>query len=133
MLPSDKINFKSFPGKVDMWSDKDGISWMLFAPGSEIVEEDMHEILRLVQTTLLPGEELLALADIREMESISNEARNLAARKEIQHIYKALAIVSTSPAMNIVAKFFIHFHKPPRPTQIFHSVEQARAWLLTFL
>jgi hypothetical protein len=132
MPESEKINFKSIPGKVEMWSDTDGISWLVFAQESEIAQEDMEEILQLVQTTLSPEDELLALADVRLMESISNDARNIAAGKEIQHIYKALAIVSDSTAMNLVAKFFIHFHKPPRPTKIFHTVEEAKAWLLTF-
>ena len=132
MPTSNKINYKSIVGKVEMWSDTDGISWMLFAPGSDITEEDMREILVLTQSTLLSGEQLLALIDIREMNSISSEARNLAAAKDLEYMHKAMAIVVTSPAMKLVANFFIHFHKPPRPTQLFSSPEEAKIWLLTF-
>jgi hypothetical protein len=132
MLSKDKINPKSIPGKVEMWSDTDDVSWMVFVPGSEIDEQDIHAILDLVKTTLEPGEELLALIDIRKMETITTEARTLAASKENESIYKAMAIVATSPAMRLIAKFFINFHKPPRPTQIFSNPEEAKTWLMDF-
>ncbi len=127
-----RINLKSIPGKVEMWSDTDNISWMEFAQGSEITEATMQEILRLVQSTTLPGEELLALVDVSQMESITGEARTLAAGKELEALYKALAIVAISPAMKLVAKFFIAFHKPPRPTKIFTSTDEAKKWLMSF-
>ncbi|CAN5259737.1 hypothetical protein BH09BAC5_BH09BAC5_28490 [soil metagenome] len=132
MSPPIKINPKSIPGKVELWSDYQDISWMEFLPGSEIDMETMHEILRLIQTTRKPEEELLALIDLRNLDSISDEARTMAAGKDIQHIYKAMALVATSPAIKIVARFFIHFHKPPRPTKIFGTIDAAKKWLLTF-
>lgn len=130
---SERINYLSVPGKAEMWSDKDDISWMVFAEGSEISREDLEELVKLATRNVQPGDILHVLIDMTRAESISSEARSFAAGNEVGKIYDALAIVAGSPATKLVANFFIRFHKPPRPTRIFNSTEEAVRWLKSLM
>ena len=125
-------NLRVLPGKAEMWSDNDGISWLKFLPDSEISEEDMRRVIDLSLITIKPGEHFRVIADITEMASISDGARSYAAGKNLGHIYEALAIVAASPATRLVANFFIRFHKPPRPVKIFKTAREAKKWLLKY-
>lgn len=124
-----KINYQLVPGKAEMWSDNDNISWMVFTEGAEISREDMEELVRLATRNVLPGEQLFVLVDMRAMESITPDARDFAAGGSLAHLYTALALVANSPATRLVANFFIRFHKPPRPTKIFNSAKEGVEWL----
>lgn len=129
----ERINYLSVPGKAEMWSDKDDISWMVFAEGSEISGDDMQELVKLATRNVQPGDILHVLIDMSAAESISAEAREFAAGKDIGNVYDALAIVAGSPATKLVANFFIRFHKPPRPTRIFNKTEDAVNWLKSLM
>lgn len=129
----EKINYLSVPGKAEMWSDKDDISWMVFAEGSEISQEDLAELIRLATRNVQPGEKLHVLIDMTQSESISPEARAFAAGSQTADYYDSLAIVAGSPATRLVANFFIRFHKPPRPTRIFNTTDEAVKWLKSMM
>ena len=129
----ERLNYLSVPGKAEMWSDKDDISWMVFAEGAEISREDLEELVKLATRNVQPRDILHVLIDMSNAESISSEARSFAAGKQIGEIYDALAIVAGSPATKLVANFFIRFHKPPRPTKIFNSTEDAVNWLKSLM
>lgn len=130
MTPAyEKINYQSVPGKAEMWSDKDNISWLVFAEGSEISKDDIEYLIKLATQKVEVNEHLFVLVDMSLVESISPEARAFAAGEDLASIYDALAIVAASPATRLVANFFIRFHKPPRPTKIFTETEKAVEWL----
>jgi hypothetical protein len=84
-------------------------------------------------TETFVGEKFAVIVDIRGMQSITDGARKIAANKNLEHIYSALAIVIGSPATRIVANFFVQFHKPPRPTRIFTDPGEALNWLRKYM
>lgn len=129
----ERINYQLVPGKAEMWSDKDDISWMVFVEESEISREDIEELIKLATRNVRPGEILHVLVDMSMVGSISPEARAFAAADNLSRIYDALAIVAASPATKLVANFFIRFHKPPRPTKLFNRREDAVNWLKSLI
>lgn len=61
---------------------------------------------------------------------MNNEARNyFATNKDYINIGKAIAIVITNTASMLLAKFYIKYHKPVRPTKIFKTLAEAEEWL----
>jgi hypothetical protein len=132
MSPEEKINYRVIPGKAEMWSDKDGISWLVFADESDIEEADIKIISDFAVLDDPSGIKFLALVDIRNISMISHSARNLASSNQTAKISQAIAIVASSPATKLIANFFIRFHRPLVPTKIFTSPQEAKAWLLTF-
>ena len=132
MTPEEKINYRLIPNKAEMWSDKDGISWLVFADESDIEEADIKMISEFAVLYDPSGVKFLVLVDIRNISMISPSARNLASSSETEKISRAIAIVASSPATKLIANFFIRFHRPRVPTKIFTSPNEAKNWLLTF-
>ena len=61
---------------------------------------------------------------------MNNEARNyFATNEDYIYIGKAIAIVITNTASMLLAKFYIKYHKPVRPTKIFSKLSEAEDWL----
>jgi len=61
---------------------------------------------------------------------MNNEARNyFATNEDYIYIGKAIAIVVTNTASMLLAKFYIKYHKPVRPTKIFSKLSEAEDWL----
>lgn len=61
---------------------------------------------------------------------MNNEARNYFANHEAYvNIGKAIAIVITNTASMLLAKFYIKYHKPVRPTKIFKTLTEAEEWI----
>jgi hypothetical protein len=65
--------------------------------------------------------------------TISPEARELSAAREIGENRCAKAIVTTSFAQVIIGNFFIRFNRPPGAVRLFVSEKDARAWLDQFI
>lgn len=61
--------------------------------------------------------------------SVSKEAREFSATKEVNHNAIAKAIVSRSISSRIISDFFIRINRPPAPTKLFSSYEEAVEWL----
>ncbi len=132
MEQDDKLNYKEIPTKASLWSDKDDISWLVFAQDAEISREDMIEIISMSTRNHNGVESLKVLVDIRGIESFSLEARQYAASAHLKDIYSCMALVASTPATKLLGNFFVRFHKPPRPTKIFDTVEEAKNWLMNF-
>ena len=62
----------------------------------------------------------------------STEAKELFASKEYCVLRKATAFVVKQLSFRLMAAFYIKFHKPLSPTQIFGSEEEALIWLRKF-
>lgn len=130
MSAQEKINYRLVPDKAEMWSDTDGISWLVFAIDSEIDEQDVRTISNYALQDDPSGVKFLVLVDIRNISMITSEARTYASSREMTNISKAVAIVVGSPATRLIANFFIRFHKPLIPSKIFTSTKEAKQWLL---
>lgn len=70
-------------------------------------------------------------------DTTSSSAQDRATREytatEIPHIFKAMAIISTSAAGRMVANLFIALKDNPIPIKIFGDESSAREWLKTYL
>jgi hypothetical protein len=133
MQSSNRHNFQCIPNKASTWSDDEGFAWMEFEEGAEISGDDMVAIIEMATRTYREGEPFLVVIDMRKLDSISDEARNAAASNETARFYTALAIIANSPAMRLVANFYIRFHKPNRPTRIFNATNEALSWLRAYM
>jgi len=126
-----KINYRT-TRTAELWSDEEDIAWLAFFPEAELEEEDAVEIVRRAAETFV-GERYVVLADIRNLKSISNEARQYFAGRQSEELHNALAILVGSTATRLIANFFINFHKPGRPTRVFTDERKAVKWLKQFL
>lgn len=72
---------------------------------------------------------ILALIDIKNLETVSKEAREIFSEKKASTGIKAAAIVADNPLNKLLANFYLNFNKPPVPIKIFTKQEEARKWL----
>jgi hypothetical protein len=123
-------NLSALPGKAAIWSDEDGLSWVTFEPEAEITGEDARQLLEFALQTFNGTEYYRVLVDLRTNPIITKEARDFAASGITKSYISAFAIVASELSMRLVGNFFIHFHKPHQPTQVFTCEEKARVWLM---
>lgn len=97
----------------------------------EIEVEDVLDI-RKTNERLSKNENYLVVLESGFHSSITREARELSAKKEYGEQRKAMAFVITSLAQRIIGNFFININKPPTPTKIFNSREEALVWVKKF-
>lgn len=64
--------------------------------------------------------------------SVSPEGNNILASIEYARTRRAAALVVKNLATKMAGYFFIRFNKPPTPTRVFSSGEEAIIWLKTF-
>lgn len=62
----------------------------------------------------------------------STDAKELFASNEYCVLIKATAFVVEQLSFRLMAAFYIKFHKPVSPTQIFGSEDEALTWLRKF-
>jgi hypothetical protein len=70
------------------------------------------------------------LVDLREIKSISREARDYFSMKNHEPQVSAIAMVVRSPLSKVIGNFFLGVNKPVVPTHLFTSAEKAYHWLL---
>lgn len=61
--------------------------------------------------------------------NISIEAMRLSASKKVYHNAIAKAIIANSLSSRIIGNFFIKMIKPPAPTKLFKTIDEATVWL----
>lgn len=70
------------------------------------------------------------LVDLREIHSITQEARSHFSMQDRKGHAICLALLINSPVSRIVGNFFIGISKPTVPTRLFSDEDDAKAWLL---
>lgn len=96
------------------------------------VELHMVEEVIAFQREILNGEAILVLLDVSAASGITKEASDYTSSKHVEGLQIAMAILISSLPMRLLANFFIKFNKPPAPTKMFNSLDDAIAWLETF-
>jgi hypothetical protein len=73
------------------------------------------------------------LIDIRNLGSITREARRHFASQELSDQYqtRAVALVIGSPVGSVIGNFWQSINRPPHPTRLFTHPEKAADWLLS--
>lgn len=109
-----------------------GIIHYTYLPNSE-VDEVEHQINHNAIVELIgKGKKYPVLVDSDEFINVTPEARKLIRELEPMIPISARALVIKSLSHRILANFYIKFHKPIVPTQIFNNYEDALKWLLNF-
>lgn len=90
-------------------------------------QENSKAVLKISQ-----GKTLGLLVDLREIRSISKEARDHFAMHNRQPGVSAIAMLIKSPLSRVVGNFFLGINMPSVPTNLFTSEEKAIAWLKKF-
>ncbi|MCB0408762.1 MAG: STAS/SEC14 domain-containing protein [Flavobacteriales bacterium] len=111
---------------------KDDIVYTTIKEGAELGIEEIKEGIK-IRNELQEGQPMLTLTDIRNVYSITNEAREFAAKsKENAALIIATAILTDSLSTKMMANFFIRFSKPITPYKAFKNKEKAIEWLRSF-
>ncbi len=114
-----------------IWLGDDQIMRVRVAKGAEQKLEDAVENI-FAMAELSSGKRLPAIIDISESKSIARDARNYYASEKAVEVELALALVIGSPLSRLMGNFFLGLNKPPYPTRLFTSEQEAIAWLKGF-
>lgn len=74
---------------------------------------------------------ILVFCDIRNLKSITKEARDYLAQGDAVAYIDAAAILGNSVLSRMMFNFFLNFNKPPIPMHMFTNREEALKWLRT--
>jgi hypothetical protein len=99
--------------------------------GVEETLEDAKEQIAL-QRKMLDGTRLPFLMDIRRVRSLSLEARAYFAGVESAQVFRATALLVSSPLSRAIGNFFLGLNRAQMPTRLFTSEDEALAWLRAF-
>ena len=80
----------------------------------------------------LGKEKTRVLIDMREMKSITRDAREYYAGERTCSIQRATALLVKSRISKVMANFFMGFNKPITPVRMFTDYDKAVAWLKGF-
>lgn len=110
---------------------KDGIARTMVKPEAEVFLEDAKENTAAVET-FYKGVKFPLLVDIRNIKSISPEAREHFSIKGRESVVMAYAMLLSSSISRMIGNFFLSFHKPAVPVKLFDDEDKALAWLIRF-
>lgn len=108
--------------------EEDGYIRTRVKPGAEIRLQDAKENTAAV-VKISGGSCFPLLVDMREIKSISKEARDHFSMRGRKPQVTAIAMLVKSPIGPVIGNFFIGFSRPVVPTRLFNSEKKALAWL----
>lgn len=111
-----------------VWRGSDGICRIIIHEGAEIEIEEMKESVA-VRNQLIGNKRAPVLNDMRRIRSVTREARSFPSQPENANYVLAMAILQNSAVTQIIGNLFVNFSKPPYPTKLFASEEDAIRWL----
>ncbi len=110
----------------------DGIMEIKLKPSEDFSVNDLKEINKEIDL-LGEGKAYPNLILIDHFFNADKDVRAYSATEESCINTIADAFVVKMLAVSFIGNFYISFNKPPRPSQIFNSEEEAVKWLKTFL
>ena len=113
-----------------LWIGEHGIIFQDWKPESRIELLDARESLEAIRT-LGQGKPVLVSVDIKNVKSVTREARALGAEEEYYRHVKAVALWTNSQIGRVIGNFFIRFNRPPYPSKIFDTAAEAQQWLIS--
>lgn len=115
------------------WMDSDGI-WYAVSKETPRTLEMMRDNVAFLKK-IFENKRVCLIADASKVSPYDKETRNYLA-KELNNLYKAMAIISTSSIGRMVANTFIlsHLLNPlPVPMKMFKNEKEAKEWLREYL
>ncbi|CAN5154250.1 hypothetical protein BH09BAC5_BH09BAC5_28610 [soil metagenome] len=111
--------------------DKRGFISTKVAAGAEIQLEDAKEnTLNVIKIS--GGANYPVLVDLKEIKSISKEARDHFSMRGRKPNVTAIAMLVGSPLSKIIGNFFLGLNKPIVPTKMFNTDMDAIKWMKKF-
>ena len=111
--------------------ETDGIARTRVKPKAEIHLHDAEENTAAV-AAFYSGKKFPLLVDIRNIKSISRQAREHFTLKGRESVVNAYAMVLSSSLSRMIGNFFLTFDKPAVPVRLFNDETEALAWLKRF-
>lgn len=108
--------------------EKDGYLLTRVKPGSEILLQDAKDNTAAV-IEVSGGIVLPLLVDLREIKSITKEARDHFSMRGRKPNVSAVAMLIRSPVSRVIGNFFISFNNPVVPTRLFSMEKSAIEWV----
>ena len=115
-----------------IWLGDDGIVRMESHPGAEETLKDAMENIA-AGANLMDGKKGVALVDIRNIKSITKNAREYYSGPETAKVTKACAILVGSPLTKVIGNFYMRINKTIFPLKLFSSESSAISWLKGFI
>ena len=108
--------------------EKDGYILTRVKPDSEIQVEDAKDNTEAVKK-VSGDSNFPILVDLREIKSISKEARDHFSMRGRKPHVTAIAMLIKSPVSKIIGNFFLGLNKPIVPTRLFTNETDAKTWM----
>lgn len=119
-----KIEIKAFI----TWMDENDTCITVVKPNAIIQLEDAIENSDAVKK-LSDGKTYPLLVNLKEIKSISKEARDHFSMRGREPGVSAIGMLIKSPVSSIIGNFFLGLDKPKVPTKLFTSEVKAKNWL----
>ena len=108
------------------WDEENEIVWGELSFEIQTLEKAIENIDAQERTRDALGKEMTrVLIDMREMKSITREAREYYANQRTSSIQRATALLIKSKVTKVMANFFMGLNKPITPTRMFSEPEEA--------
>jgi len=115
------------------WDEENEIVWGELSFQIQTLEKAIENIDAQERIRDALGKEMTrVLIDMREMKSITREAREYYASQRTYSIQRATALLVKSKVTKVMANFFMGLNKPITPTRMFIEPEDAIQWLTEF-
>jgi hypothetical protein len=111
-----------------IWMGEDGVLRGSLRAGADEQLEDAAANVEAA-ASLAGDRKVPVLIDLRHVHFISQDARRFYAGKRPAKYSLALALVIGSPLSKLMGNFFLWLNKPPFPTKLFTSEQDAIDWL----
>lgn len=108
--------------------DKRGFILTIVVRGAEIQLEDARWNTNKV-IEISGGSNFPILVDLREIKSISKEARDHFSMRGRKPNVTAIAMLVASPVSSVIGNFFLGLNKPIVPTRLFTKENEAILWM----
>lgn len=108
--------------------DSHGFILTIVAKGAEVqVEDAKWNTEKVIQVS--GGSNFPILVDLREIKSISKEARDHFSMRGRKPHVTAIAMLVSSPVSSVIGNFFLGLNKPVVPTRLFTKEKDAILWM----
>jgi hypothetical protein len=110
-----------------IWREPEGFVRVVVLPDARLDLADAEEIIGAT-AELGRGQPIPSFADIREIKSVTRQARLYFVGKEAARAVKAQAVMVDSPLSRVIGNFY-GLYGVPYPIRLFTDEEKAIAWL----
>ncbi|OFY92100.1 MAG: hypothetical protein A3K10_03710 [Bacteroidetes bacterium RIFCSPLOWO2_12_FULL_31_6] len=122
-----KIELRAFT----TWVGDNEICYTVVKPNAVVELTDAMENTSAVKE-LSEGKVYPMLVNLKEIKSITKEARDHFAMQNRTPGVNAMALLIKSPSSTIIGNFFLGLHKSSVPAKLFTNEEKAITWLKQF-